>query len=247
MALVLTQSATAVGTNAPASFLGVGGTGALVYSVLPSGGVTGTVNSATGFYKAPATVNSNPDQLYDTIRVTDSLGAKATARILVGTPLLLFCDIIQHEMELADGRVYLWDQKIMQPTDNDLYIAVSVGNCKAFGSSNVSIPTAGGLTEQLSVNMLATLGVDIISRGPAARDRKEEVVMALASTYSQQQQTSNSFYIATLPTSIVNLSDIDGAAIPYRFHFSINMQYAQVKTKANQFFDTFTDSYIVNE
>lgn len=245
MVLSLTQTATAVATRTPASFLAVGGTSPYIYSVL-GGGAGGSINASTGAYVAPLVVTSNPLAAFDTIQVVDSLAAIATTQILVGTPLILFCDIIQTQLGLANGRVYLWDQKIMQPTDSDLYVAVSVPTCKPFANSNRAVSITGGLAAEQFVSMLAVVDIDIISRGPAARDRKEEVILALASDYSQRQQTSNSFSIGRLSTSFLNLSDPDGAAIPYRYKISVNMQYAVAVTTPTSFFDTFTDSELTN-
>lgn len=244
MALSLTQTATAVGTNCPASFLGINGSPPLVYSVVP-GGAGGTINATTGRYVAPAVSNSEPPaRLYDTVKVVDSLAAVATAQILVGTPLLLFCEIIQTYMGLPNGRVYLWDQKIMQPTDNSLYVAVAVASCKPFGNSNRT--ATSGLASNQYVSMSALVDIDIISRGPAARDRKEEVILALQSNYARQQQDANSFYIGKLPTSFLNLSNVDGAAIPYRFKISVNMQYAFVKNPNTPYFDAFSVEEVIN-
>lgn len=245
MALTLTQSSTAVAVNCPASFLASGGTGPYIYAVLP-GGAGGSINALTGEYTAPTTVSPNPAQLYDTIQATDSLAVTGTAQILVGTPLLLFCEIIQKEMNLPSGRVYLWDQKIMQPTDFNLYIAVSVSACKPFGSSNRTGSIIGGLEATQFVSMHATVDIDIISRGPAARDRKEEVILALNSIYAQQQQDANSFYIGKLSTGFINLSQVDGAAIPYRYRISVAMQYAVAKVKSAPYFDDFTDDLITD-
>lgn len=241
MTLALTQTTAAVAPNVPASFLAVGGTAPYAYQVLP-GGAGGTINAATGAYTAPAVAQSALPRVYDAIRVTDALAATSTSTILVGTPLLLFCDVIQKEMELADGRVYLWDQKIMQPTDSDLYIAISVASCKPFANVNRQTTTPlGDYVQEQVVNMLATCDIDIISRGPAARDRKEEIILALNSIYAQQQQEINSFYIGKLPPGgrFVNLSEVDGAAIPYRFRISVNLQYAFVKTKSAPYDDSF--------
>lgn len=242
MALVLTQSATAVGSRTPASFLGVGGVSPYTYAVLPNG-AGGSINSSTGLYTGPSTLLSDPKRAYDTIRVTDANSDTATAQILVGNTIVLFCDILQKEMGLANGRVYEWDQKIMQPTDSGLYIAVSVPICKPFGSNNSVID---GLQVQ-SVNMMATVDIDIISRGPEARDRKEEIILALNSIYAEQQQEANSFYIAKLPpgSQFINLSNIDGAAIPYRYRISINMQYMVKKIQASPYFDDFDEIEIV--
>lgn len=244
MPLALAQSATAVGARAPASFNATGGTSPYVYSVNP-GGAGGTIDATTGIYAAPSAASSDPRLAYDTITVTDDDAATATARILVGTPLVLFCEILQRELGLADGRVYLWDQKIQQPTDSGLYVAVSVPSCKPFGNVN-RITSDGdtpgdGMTQAAFVAMQALLDVDIISRGPAARDRKEEVILALGSVYAQQQQTANSFFVGKLPANgrFINLSDVDGAAIPYRYRISIFMQYAFQKSKPSDYFDAF--------
>jgi hypothetical protein len=240
MTLTLAQTVTATGIGGTVSFQGYGGTSPYTYAVQP-GGAGGMINASAGTYVAPAVVASDPTQLYDTVKVTDSLGATATAQILVGTPLLLFCDIIQNQLGLANGRVYLWDQKIMQPTDFDLYVAISVVSCKPFGNvNNYRDNGSGGLNSEQFVAMQALLDVDIISRGPAARDRKEEVILDLNSTYSQQQQESCSFYIAPLPMNFINLSQIDGAAIPYRYTIAVQLQYAFSKTQPISSFGTFT-------
>jgi len=244
LALGLAQTATAVGTNAPASFLATGGTGPYTYAVLP-GGPGGTIDPSTGAYRAPALVSSDPTMLYDTIQVTDSLAATATAQILVGTPLLLLCEIIQQEMGLTPDRIKLWDQKLFQPTDSDLYIAVAMPSPRPFGNSRTQ--SSDGVTVTQSVNMYASVDIDIISRGPAARDRKEEVILALNSTYAQQQMNANSFNVGTLSTAFVNLNDLDGAAIPYRYRISVGMQYAVTKVKPTPYYDSnFTPTVYVN-
>lgn len=238
MSIQLTQSATAISVGINAWFLAVGGVEPYVYSVLP-GGADGSIVAATGEYYPFIVPPTNPALNVDTIRVTDAVGATADAQILIGDALLLFCEIIQRQMGLPPGRVYLWDQKLFQPTDNDLYIAVSVPSCKPFG--NVNRPEENGnLRSDQFVTMQARVDIDIISRGPAARDRKEEIILALASTYCQQQQTSNSFYVSRLSHSFLNLSHVDGAAIPYRYKISVNMMYAYSKMRQIQYFDDFT-------
>jgi hypothetical protein len=97
--------------------------------------------------------------------------------------------------------------------------------------------------------MLATLSIDIISRSTQALLRKEEVLMALNSNYSEYQQEANSFYIGRLPVGaqFVNLSQIDGAAIPYRFNISINMQYFSRRIKPVDYFDEFSEVAVTTE
>ncbi len=240
MTLALSQSISALIPGLTSSFLASGGTPAYTYSVRPNG-AGGTINSSTGLYTAPASVGTTLPKLYDTIQVTDSLGAIAKAQILVGTPLLLFCEILQNQLSLPQGRVYLWDQKIFQPTDSGLYIAVSMVRCKPFGNVIEFDGASSGLKGKQFMAMQGTLDIDIISRDSEARDQKELVLLALNSVYSQQQQEINAFSIGRLPAGaqFINLSMIDGAAIPYRYKISVNMLYQVSLTKQVQYFDTF--------
>lgn len=245
MSLSLAQTLTAIVPNMFSFFQGVGGTEPYVYSVL-AGGSGGTIDSGTGEYTAPTIMNPDPKKIYDTIQVEDDLGALATAQILVGTPLFLLCDIIQSQLNIPTGRVYLWDQKIMQPTDAGLYVAISMPRCKPFGNTFITDGEGSGLNSIQTLNMMATVDIDIISRDTSARDRKEEIVLAFNSIYSQSQQEINSFYIGKLPpgAQFVNLSQVDGAAIPYRYKISVNMQYAFTKTTAVPYFDDFDDAQV---
>lgn len=248
MSLSITQTKTALGAGLTASFLGVGGTDPYAYSVLPNG-AGGTIDSVSGLYTAPAILSSDPSLAYDTIQVEDSLLAVATSRILVGTPLLLFTEILQRELAIPDDHIYLWDQKIFQPKDFDLYLVVGIHDCKVFGNNigpGLVMGDPDWSVSVASVNMMAVVDIDLISRGPAARDRKEEVILALNSLYSERQQEGNSFNIGRIPAGarFQNLSLIDGAAIPYRFRISVNMQYTVTKTKSVDYFDSFDEEEI---
>lgn len=246
--MIVGQSFSAVAANVTSSFLASGGTAPYVYAVR-AGGAGGTINSVTGLYLAPAAASSDPKKAFDIIDVTDNVGARASLNILVGTSLLLFCDIIAKEMDLPIGRVVVWDQKIFQPTDEKLYVAVKVLTCKPFANTNKGMPVTGSFDSVQSINMYAQLQLDIISRGPEARDRKEEMVMALASNYAQSQQEANSFFIGKIPAGgqFINLSSPDGAAIPYRFNISVGIQYFVTKVKEVPFMDTFETPVITTE
>ncbi len=245
--LILSQSKTALGVGLTASFLASGGTDPYVFSVRPNG-AGGSIDATSGLYTAPVIVNGGsflaPKQMYDIIDVTDDLGVITTSSILVGTPLILFCDVIQREMGLANGRVYLWDQKIPEPSDAGLFIAVSVLTCKPFSNTNKYDGSGSSLLSIQSINMYANMQIDIISRNAEARDRKEEVIMALNSDYAQSQQENNSFYIGKLPpgSQFVNLSNPDGGAIPYRYNIAVALQYFVRKTQAVPYYNDFVQT-----
>ncbi len=239
MSITLAQNLTAIIPGMSAQFAASGGTAPYTYTILP-GGAGGSIDPVLGDYTAPAAMGVTPQTLYDTIGVTDMVGNTATSTILIATPLFLFCDIIQNQLGLVPGRVYLWDQKVFQPADNDLYVIVTLASCKPFSNMN-----AGGDVSTQSVNLLAVIDIDILSRGPAARDRKEEIILALNSVYAQQQQEANSFYIGKISTSFINLSNVDGAAIPYRYRISVNMQYPFTKLQSVPYFNMFSNVNVV--
>jgi len=158
------------------------------------------------------------------------------------TAIELFCSIIKEGMDLEDDQIYLWDQKINIPPDNRLYVAVSVLNCKPYSLIRSYQDVGDDFSETITTNMLANVNVDIMSRGKDARDRKEEVILALGSTYSTMVQERNAMRIGRISNSFVNLSQLEGSAIPYRFNIGVSLQYKVSKTKAVDYYDTFTDT-----
>lgn len=246
MTLSIIQTYSACGPGLNVSFSGVGGTEPYTYSIISSPTAAGgTINSSSGIYTSPSSVPASVNNAYDVIQVADSLSNIATSQILIASPLFLFCDILQTSLGLPNGRVYTWDQKLIEPKDYNLYIAVSVMNSKPFGNTNYF----NGETNQTiqSINMLDNLQIDLISRGPAARDNRANILMALNSTYAEQQQEFNSFYIGKLPYggNFNNLSQIDGAAIPYRFQIQVTLQYFVQLVQSVNYYDTFNQPTVI--
>lgn len=234
MSITVLQSYKAIAPGRTTSFRGTNGVPPYVYTVIP-GGAGGTIDASTGVYTAPVTIGYDAKHTIDKIEVTDSLLDTGTATVSVGDALVLFCDILRTELGLAPDRVYLYNQKIEQPKDFGMYVVVSILHEKPFG--NVLKQAIGGAEAEAYVSVISTIGVDIISRGPEARDRRFEVLIALASVYSQQQQEANGFSVGRVPLNFVNLSLLDGAAIPYRFHMDITITHSYAKRKAVPYFD----------
>ncbi len=234
--IALLQTATAICPGRSCSFNATSGTAPYTYSV-QFGGAGGTIDS-DGFYTAPSQPSLESTKVYDTVMVQDADGAIATAKILVGSALIMVCDIIQKELGLWVGQVFLWDQKLNLGNDDKLYIAVSEMYCKPLSNSNDHDDDGNSIQ---STNFSVGVDLDIMSRSQAAVQRKEEVIMALRSDYAERQQALNSFRIFPLSTGFRNLSQVDGAAIPYRFNISLQMQYFISKTKPVAYYDDFSD------
>lgn len=244
MSMIIGQTTYAVGAQIRASFLASGGTAPYTYAVL-AGGAGGSIDSATGAYQAPAAVPSDPKYRYDTIQATDYNGAQVTTQILVGTPLLLLCDVIQRGMGLSPGRVYIWDQKIKAPTDAGLFVVLSLLDIKTIGNVNRFNPDTQNQDQYVSVRTV--VDVDLISRDGSARERKEELVGVLNSQYSIYQQDANGFSLSKNLPRFVNLSEGDGAAIPYRYKATVMLFYAWQASKVADYFTAFPFQGYVND
>ena len=231
-----TQAVAANGLSIP--FSATGGTIPYVWSVLPNG-AGGTINSSTGLYTSPIETG------IDEIVVTDHLGATAELSISVCTPMELVADIIQTELGLGNGQVYLYNSKINIPIDDALYVAVGCLSNKPFANSRVYTVSSGQMYQTQSTNFQSLLSINILSRGPIARDQKEQVILALGSDYAESQMELNSFRIALLSTSFVNLSEVDGAAIPYRFNISAQLRYFVKKVTEVDSFSTFSKPSVI--
>lgn len=198
--------------------------------VSPSGG---SIDSS-GFYTA-----SGKDGV-DTIRVEDADGEIATYRIMVGGPLKIVADIIAKQMGLGADQVYLYNSKIKPPKDSRLYVSINQLTSRVFSSSNKQ---KNG-EEDLAANVFSPLDIMIFSRSTEALHRKEELVLALNSSYSEQQQELNSLKIGKISPAIVPVSQEEGAAIPYAFNITINIQYMVRKVGSYDYYDTLSLSEI---
>jgi hypothetical protein len=237
MSITIQQTKTALTPNLTASFLAAGGTAPYVYSV-QGGGAGGSINAVTGIYTAPATVNLPPNSQIDTILVTDDNGDTATATIMVGSALDMLLDVIQKFMGLDNEHIYYYNQKGFQPENDSLYIVLKIVNLKPY--SNRRFPAGvngGGEVSGQTVNTAALIDVNIFSRSMEAVYRQEEVLMALKSFYSQNQQVANSFKLPSIPNGFVDISEQDGAAILFRFVCSISVLYSKSLKQDVDYFD----------
>lgn len=219
-----------------------GGSSPYVFSVLP-GGAGGTIGSMTGIYVSP--VSSTGQDVIQVVDSTSPTALIATGSVLVCTAIELVCDIIQTAMGLAQDQVYLYDQKYNIPPDSRLYVAVGVNYTKPFGNRPRYVRGSSTFAAVQSVNMLANLSIHIFSRSTLALNQKEQILLALSSPYAQAQMELNSFFIAPLTTGFVNISAVDGAAIPYHFYLSANLQYFSTLTTNPSYFNTFGSPSVI--
>lgn len=213
-----------------------GGTAPYTFSLL-SGGDGGSIQN--GFYFAP---RHNPKG-FQKIRVTDSNGARKDLTIFILDQLQVVCSVIREYMGLQQDQVYVYNQKFIIPKDNRLYVSVGLQSSKIIG--NNSVFKNGEESQYITVQ--AGLSINVMSKSLQAVMLKDDVIMALRSNASQRAQYKNGIRIFAIPTTINDVSGLDGALIPYRFNVSINIMYSIKNKESVDYYDDFERTLITNE
>lgn len=162
-------------------------------------------------------------------------------------PIKDICDILQKQLGLADGQIWIYNQKRDIPNDFGVYYVAGYMGQRIIGNVRREVPTENGLVEYQSVHNLANFSVDILSRGSKARDMRDKVLMALNSTYAQQVQEAKGFQIARNSFQVTNTSEVEGVAEINRYTISFNVTYMSETSKAIEYYDTFTKRVITEE
>lgn len=162
-------------------------------------------------------------------------------------PLKHICNILQNQLGLSNGQIWIYNQKRDIPNDFGTYFVVNYTGQRIIGNTRREIATATGLIEYQSVHSLANLSLNVFSRSSSIRDMRDKAIMALNSTYSQQIQEKYGFQIARNSFSVTNTSEIEGVAELTRYTISFNVTYMSETTKSIDYYDTFEKEVITEE
>lgn len=156
-------------------------------------------------------------------------------------PIKILADIILKELTLKPDQVLLYNQKFDIPPDYRMYVSLSVLGTKNFAGypDYDPDPITGDLVETQVVNRQEMISILVYSRSDEARTRNWEIPAALVSTYSEQQQEANSIKIGTLPTAVMDVSEVEGTARLNRYALTFMVLAAYKKQKPVEFYDTF--------
>ena len=156
-------------------------------------------------------------------------------------PDLILADIIQTELGLPSGRVVAYAENWEPPKDSGIYVTIQTEPTHVIGSNVTYDPVAK--TETKSVSCAQRLTVNITSRDRSALERKEELVMALTSTYSQMQQDANQVRI-NREGDIMDLSFIEASKALHRYQVPVKIFYLKSKTSPVTFITQFPSPQI---
>jgi hypothetical protein len=156
----------------------------------------------------------------------------------------IIVDIIKTEMELGD-QIAVDDLNWQIPPIEDIIITVGLADAQPMSNKSYLREDDTGVYEVSAVTMRENIQIDIMSRGTPAMQRRWEVLAALQSIYSQQQQEINSFKIFRMPTAFVNTSAAEGGSqlARYTLTFACHVWYKKEKllsATGGDYYDEFS-------
>lgn len=156
----------------------------------------------------------------------------------------IICDIIQNGMALDDDQIWIYNQRRSIPEDKRLYITVSMLSMKPYANNNRPTPTTAGMSDLSSQYVSEMIQIDLFSYTMEALERYFEVMGSLVSTYSQQQQALYTLKIAELPSSINDVSAVEGATLLNRNSITLSVLRKYDTIIQAAYYDTFTDPVV---
>jgi len=165
-------------------------------------------------------------------------------------PIKVLGDVIAGYMGLRNSgplsQIMLTSERFTIPPNNDIYIALGYIDGKAIGN-NASFD-GNTLIETSEVTMLYHVQIDIMSFGPDARTRKEEVFMALRSSLAQSAMETNNIQFARMPAGFVNAQSLEESKMLNRFTMSIAITALITKdTPVTQYYNQFPFQFDEND
>lgn len=157
-------------------------------------------------------------------------------------PDLILADIIQTGLSLTPGRVVVYDENFVAPSDPEIYVIIRKNPARVIGVSKTFDPDTDEEVKSIALN--ETYDVEISSQNRTAQERYFEVILALTSDYSVQQQELNNIRIFRT-RDIQDLSLIEGASALRRYLIPVIIDRVETIRTAIVPFDSFQEPEVV--
>lgn len=113
-------------------------------------------------------------------------------------PIKIVADILAHELNLSQDRVFIYNDGRPLPKDDGLYVALSINSTTPFANNNRQLDINSAYSEKISMNYKQKIIASVISKDNTARTATYNAVMALSSIYSIQKQEEYGCHIAKI-------------------------------------------------
>ena len=161
----------------------------------------------------------------------------------------IIINILIEEMGIDPARIWIEQQNVKIPTDNGLFIVVGLADAKVMCNTTYMVAeTVDDVTTQHEINQVQQreeIKISILSRSNEATFRNWEVVAAMQSFYSQQQQELNNFKIFRIPANVIKIPTIEGGSNINEFAITVSAFVWYKKDKLitsplGDYYDDFT-------
>lgn len=149
---------------------------------------------------------------------------------------IVFCQIIQDFMGLAVGRVAVYNQEFVKPTDKEIFVVVSTGQSKIVSNTRKFDDATN--EDVNSIVSYTQIIAEMTSVNRTALDRRHEIFMAISSTLGVRAQEENNIKIMR-NGDILDLSAVDGAKSLHRFRIPVIISHMKIKRTAIEPIDKF--------
>lgn len=155
--------------------------------------------------------------------------------------------IIDEQMNMPVGRVFAYNSNVNLPEDSELFIPLYYAERKPIANNSKMVTTAQGVEEYQSINMVEDVIIALISRDTSARDRVQEVFLALNSYYSRNLQAVNKLHISWIGEAY-DKSFLEATSMLNRFDIRIRVFRSYEKINNIDYYDTFSfETWVENQ
>lgn len=134
--------------------------------------------------------------------------------------LILLNQMLVNGNAMRQDRINIYDEKWIIPSYDDLFIVIEYRSGKCIGNRNTFVSVGTSQQEFQDVNMLEKIVVGIFSRNREATLYKEQVLMAIMSSYSEYVQNCAAFKICRIG-DIEDLSALEASAMLKRYDIEL--------------------------
>ena len=155
--------------------------------------------------------------------------------------------ILDEQMNMPVGRVFAYNSNVDLPKDSELFIPLYYAERSPIANNSKMVTTSKGVEEHQSINMVEDVIIALISRDTSARDRVQEVFLALNSYFSRNLQAKNKLHISWIGEAY-DKSFLEATSMLNRFDIKIRIFRSYEKINTVDYYDTFSfETWVENQ
>ena len=150
-------------------------------------------------------------------------------------PIKIVADVLAHELNLSQDRIFIYNDDRPLPKDDGVYIALCINSTTPFANNNRQLDVDSAYKEKISMNYKQKIIASVISNDNTARTLAYNAVMALSSIYSIQTQEKYGCHIAKI-APVTDASFLEQTSRLTRMDIAISIiHWSEVKKEIDYF------------